>query len=81
MEKKTLGKIEDRKGASSEKCREYSKILSEMINCKTVFTTEGGNKAEYEKFYSVIENNFPNIAAKAKKLVLAIQKGRIYFAL
>ena len=69
MEKKTLGKIEDRKGASSEKCREYSKILSEMINCKTVFTTEGGNKAEYEKFYSVIENNFPNIAAKAKKLV------------
>ncbi|MBR5872635.1 MAG: M20/M25/M40 family metallo-hydrolase, partial [Oscillospiraceae bacterium] len=58
-----------RKGASPEKNRESAKILSEMINCKTVFTENSENKAEFEKFYSVIEKNFPNIVAKAKKLV------------
>ena len=58
-----------RKGVSPEKNREYVKILSEMVNCKTVFTESGENKADFEKFYSVIEKNFPNIAAKAKKLV------------
>ena len=58
-----------RKGASPEKNREYVKILSEMINCKTVFTENGENKEEFEKFYSVIEKNFPNITAKAKKLI------------
>ena len=58
-----------RKNVSAEKRAEYAKILSEMINCKTVFTENGENKAEFEKFYSVIEKNFPNITAKAEKLV------------
>ncbi len=58
-----------RKNVSAEKCAEYAKILSEMINCKTVFTENGENNAEFEKFYSVIEKNFPNITAKAEKLV------------
>ena len=60
---------EKRKNVSAEKRAEYAKILSEMINCKTVFTENGENKAEFEKFYSVIEKNFPNITAKAEKLV------------
>ena len=59
----------ERKNVSAEKRAEYAKILSEMINCKTVFTENGENKAEFEKFYSVIEKNFPNITAKAEKLV------------
>ena len=58
-----------RKNVSAEKRAEYAKILSEMINCKTVFTENGENNAEFEKFYSVIEKNFPNITAKAEKLV------------
>ncbi len=58
-----------RKNVSAEKRAEYAKILSEMINCKTLFTENGENKTEFEKFYSVIEKNFPNIATKAEKLV------------
>ncbi len=58
-----------RKNVSAQKCSEYAKILSEMINCKTVFTKNGENNAEFEKFYSVIEKNFPNIRQKAEKLV------------
>ena len=58
----------ERKNVSAEKLGEYKKILSEMINCKTVFTENGENKAEFEKFYSVIEKNFPNISKKAEKL-------------
>ncbi len=65
MENKTT----TRKNVSLEKCSEYSKILSKMINCKTVFTENGENKEEFEKFYSVIDENFPNIKEKAKKLV------------
>ena len=59
----------ERKNVSAEKIGEYKNILSEMINCKTVFTENGENKAEFEKFYSVIEKNFPNITKKAEKLV------------
>ena len=59
---------EKRKNVSAEKCGEYAKILSEMVNCKTVFTENGENNAEFEKFYSVIEKNFPNITEKAEKI-------------
>ena len=58
----------NRKNVSPEKCNEYSKILSEMINCKTVFSENGENNIEFEKFYSVIDKNFPNLREKAKKL-------------
>ena len=57
-----------RKGALPEKNREYVNILSQMINCKTVFMENGENSAEFEKFYSVIDKNFPNIKEKAEKL-------------
>ena len=69
LEKYLLKTEAERKNVSEEKLREYVKILSEMINCKTVFTENGENKAEFEKFYSLIEKNFPNITAKAEKLV------------
>ena len=62
--------MEKRKNVSAEKIGEYKNILSEMINCKTVFTENGENKEEFEKFYSVIEKNFPNIAEKTEKLVV-----------
>ena len=39
-----------------------------MVNCKTVFTENGENKAEFEKFYTTLEELSPNIAKKAKKL-------------
>ena len=68
MKKPMLKPIEERKTLPMEKCEEYAKILAKMINCKTVFTENGENKPEYEKFYSVIEESFPKLMEKAKKL-------------
>jgi carboxypeptidase PM20D1 len=58
----------ERKNVSAEQNREYVNKLSQMINCKTVWTREGKNRAEFDKFYSVLESLFPNITQKAKKL-------------
>lgn len=68
MIKHELKSESERKSVPNEKLPEYIKILSEMVNCKTVFTENGENKAEFEKFYSVIEQNFPNLTKKAKRL-------------
>ena len=67
--KKYLLKTEaERKGVSSEKNEEYAKILSRLINCKTVFTENGENAAEFEKLYSEVEKSFPLVSQKAKRL-------------
>ena len=68
MKKPMLKPIEERKSLPMEKCEEYAKILAKMINCKTVFTENGENKPEFEKFCSVIEEFFPKLTEKAKKL-------------
>ena len=39
-----------------------------MVNCKTVYNKENSNKAEYEKFYKVLEEEFPMLHKKAKRL-------------
>lgn len=58
----------ERCGVSAEKTREYVAKLSRMINCKTVWTREGENRAEYQRFYKVLEELFPTLTAKAEKL-------------
>ena len=57
-----------RKGVAAEQNAVYVTKLSRMIECKTVWTHSGENDAEYQRFYKVIEELFPNITAKAKKL-------------
>ena len=57
-----------RKGVSPEVCAGYVEKLSQMIECKTVWRHDGGNHAEFQRFYGVIDGLFPNLAAKAKKL-------------
>ena len=57
-----------RKGVTTEQNAVYVAKLSRMIGCKTVWTHSGENDAEYQRFYGVLEELFPNIAAKAKKL-------------
>ena len=69
MKKRALKAESERKGVSLEKNREYAAKLSQMINCKTVWTSNDENKDEFDRFYSVVENLFPNVASKAKKLV------------
>ena len=58
-----------RKSVTQEKTELYVLKLKKMIDCKTVFSGNGENNAEFEKFYSVIEENFPLIAERAEKLV------------
>ncbi len=69
MKKRILSSEDKRKNVSAQQISQYVGILKKMVDCKTVFTRDFENKAEYEKFNSVIEQSFPNIAAKAEKLV------------
>lgn len=69
MKKRILSSEDKRKNVSPEINAEYAKTLKKMVDCKTVFTRDGENKAEYEKFNAVLEECFPNIAARAEKLV------------
>ncbi len=57
-----------RKSVSPEINAGYAKKLARMVECKTVWTHDGENTAEFQRFYGVIDELFPNIAAKAKKL-------------
>ena len=68
MKKAVLKSETERKGVSAEKSREYVEKLSKMINCKTVWTRDGQNQAEFDKFYSELEVLFPSVVQKAKKL-------------
>lgn len=68
MEKAILKTEADRRRVSPEKNKEYIEVLKKMINCKTVWTPENENEAEYKKFYAVIDECFPHLVAKAKKL-------------
>lgn len=58
-----------RKGVSPQVNAGYVEKLARMIECKTVWTHEGTWHGEFQRFYAVIEELFPNLAAKAKKLV------------
>ena len=68
MKKMMLKSEADRKNVSAEKISEYVEKLSQMINCKTVWTRDGKNQGEFLKFYTTLEVLFPNVAQKAKKL-------------
>ena len=68
MKKAILKSETERKSVSAERNIEYVNKLSQMINCKTVWTREGENQAEFDKFYSTLESLFPTITQKAKKL-------------
>ncbi len=69
MKKRILSSENKRKNVSDGQIKQYAETLKKMVDCKTVFTRDFENKAEYEKFNNVIEQSFPNIAAKAEKLL------------
>lgn len=68
MKNTTLQPQPVRKGVSAEVNTEYVKKLSRMIACKTVWTYDGENNAEFQQFYTAVEELFPNLSAKAEKL-------------
>lgn len=68
--KTNLLKSEDsRCKVTAEKNAEYVQKLSRMINCKTVWTRDGQNKAEYDKLYAALDEMFPLLTARAEKLI------------
>ena len=68
MKKTALMNESARRGVSQELAAGYVAGLSRMINCKTVWTKDGKYRSEFEKFYTVIGELFPNIAARPEKL-------------
>lgn len=58
-----------RKGVTPEVNAIYVQKLSRMVNCKTVWTHDGRYEAEFRRFYTELEELFPNLTRKAKKLV------------
>lgn len=68
MKKRVLEPEENRKNVSDIVLENYADTLSQMINCKTVFTHKNENQAEFDKFYKILENRFPLLTAKAQRL-------------
>ena len=68
MKKHELKSESERKRVSPEVNREYVEKLSKMISCKTVWTKGVENQAEFDRFYSLLPELFPNIAKTAKRL-------------
>ena len=57
-----------RKGVSPQTNAAYASKLARMIACKTVWTHEGTYTGEFQRFYTLLEELFPNLTARAKKL-------------
>ena len=57
-----------RKGADPKTNAVYVQKLSRMVGCKTVWTHDGENEAEFARFYRLLDELFPTLAAKATKL-------------
>lgn len=68
MKKRILTGVEERKNASPERIENYITILKQMVDCKTVFTSDLKNQAEYDRFYEVLATAFPRLHERAKKL-------------
>ena len=68
MKKLVLKAEGDRKRAPLDKTGEYVEKLSKMIGCKTVWTENGENNAEFERFHSLLPELFPNLVKRARKL-------------
>ena len=57
-----------RKNVAPDIIATYVEKLSRMVNCKTVWTHDGCNEAEFQRFYVELEALFPLLTARAKKL-------------
>ena len=59
---------EKRKNVPEELNTKYIGILSDMVDCKTVYTKEGTFAPEFDKFYRALERHFPLLTQKAERL-------------
>ena len=58
----------ERKGVSPQVNADYARKLSRLINCKTVWTFDGRYEEEFQRFYREVEELFPNLTKRAKRL-------------
>lgn len=68
MKKPELKPQSARKSVSPAQNAVYVQKLSRMVECKTVWTRQGENRGEFQRFYALLEELFPHITAKAEKL-------------
>ncbi len=68
MKKRQLLSQSARKNRSDAQNAAYAKALKGLIDCKTVWTEDGQNRAEYDRFYQVVAQTFPTLHAKAERL-------------
>ena len=68
MKKRTLLPESSRKNATADQNARYTAALKQMVDCKTVWTKTGENKEEYDRFYCILADLFPNLHSKAKRL-------------
>ncbi len=68
MKKRVLAPEENRKNVSDKVLENYADTLSQMINCKTVFTHNNEHQAEFDQFYHVLEKRFPVLTERAERL-------------
>lgn len=68
MKKRELKNESLRKNVSEETNQKYVTILRKMIDCKTVFTRDFVNQPEYDRFYEILAQSFPQLTAKAKRM-------------
>lgn len=68
MSKRILGKETDRINVSAEKLDVYKNKLSRMLSLKTVFRNDFKYQDEFNKFYQVLDEEFPLIKEKTLKL-------------
>lgn len=68
MKKRTLLPESARCNVTPQQNAAYAATLKQMTDCKTVWTKDGTNKSEYERFYRIIAQSFPTLHAKAKRL-------------
>ncbi len=68
MKKSSLQPESSRKNASPEQNAQYAAKLKQLIDCKTVWTANGENQAEFNTFYDRTAQLFPTLHEKAKRL-------------
>ena len=68
MSKRILGSESQRKNASPDQNAAYAASLKRMLDCRTVWKPDGSNKAEYDKFYWVVAEEFPLLHSRAQRL-------------
>lgn len=68
MKKTILQGEECRKNTTPENRIRYIRTLKKMIDCKTVFTKDAVNQEAYDQFYRVLEEEFPLLHQRAKRL-------------